>query len=340
MAQKTTAPTFPTSLINEPQQNPPGPNVLEGPMKHLIGTWRNQNLPNTQKGGTGSPYSYFVMPLPEKNDPPHPGYILKNTSYYEELTFSPIAGKVTNRGGAGTQVANTLFYEQRVYFAEGPCKNALVHAENGSLLFLTDEVQNLGPYGPECGGDGGSTPVPGSTAPTQKYSVVKQSSVPHGNSILAVGNYTSGSGNPDIPTLNTIPKNISTEPYTEKSVGNPNTEFTKNPNKPLSNALTVSPVERFFQINVATENGTPSATDNGRPPVTNIGFLQKHANVTGYTMTYWLEHLKQPHSDKTEISSEYCQLQYSQTIFMELLINGEWHPFLHVTANTLTKVAP
>lgn len=137
-------------------------------------------------GGTETPYSYNVMPLPQVDPSSQEGYILKNFSYYEELIFSAIHGTAPNRSGSGTQVANTLFYEQRVYFADGPNKDALVHAENGSWLYLTDRKQFVGPYGTAADPEQNSVP------PTQPYNIIKQMSVPHGNSVLAAGTYKDG----------------------------------------------------------------------------------------------------------------------------------------------------
>ncbi|MGZ8157861.1 MAG: hypothetical protein ACXWT4_03540, partial [Methylobacter sp.] len=148
MPNSNTQPNLTIPLINEPAQTSPGtPSTALGPLEYLIGTWTNQSLSGSMKGDPQTPYSYNVMPLPQVDPSSPTGYILKNFAYYEELTFSAIHGNAPNRGGTGTQVANTLFYEQRVYFAEGPNKDALVHAENGSLLFLTDQKQALGPYG-------------------------------------------------------------------------------------------------------------------------------------------------------------------------------------------------
>jgi hypothetical protein len=127
-----TPPVFDRALIHEPYQSYPPLDLSGlGPLEGLVGTWTNQNLPGTDKGDPDNPYSYNLIALPQVDPTSPTGYILKNFKYFEEITFSPIAGNAPNRGGTGTQVCNTLFYEQRVYFADGPAKNSLVHAENG-----------------------------------------------------------------------------------------------------------------------------------------------------------------------------------------------------------------
>lgn len=118
-----TAPDLSIPLVSDPQQIVPGiPTGKLMPLQYLIGTWTNQPLGSSGKGGPDCPFSYNVMPLPQA-DPSSPlGHILKNFAYYEELTFTAIHGPVLNRNGNGAQVACTLFYEQRVYFAGAPTR--------------------------------------------------------------------------------------------------------------------------------------------------------------------------------------------------------------------------
>ncbi len=318
-----TLPALTTPLISEPMQtSPAAPTSGLGPLQHLVGTWTNQ-----LKDTDGLPYSYNVMPLPQVDPSSPTGYILKNFAYYEELTFSAIHGGAPNRGGLGTQNCNVLFYEQRVYFAEGPNKNALVHAENGSLLFINDQLQALGPYGNGDQPGLGNQTVANSVAPTQQFNIIKQVSVPHGNSILAAGTFQEQTGMPQIPAVNGIPTDlppsVSTAQYTQMdAVSNPNPIYTSNPNQALTDALLIAPVTNFIALNVSSANGGGG--------VTNIGFEQQHADVNMYSCTYWLEALNN--------ASEFTQLQYSQTIQMRLPIGGEMLNFPHVTTNTLTKL--
>jgi len=326
--QTNTQPDTGVPLARDPAQASPGVPLNQlGPLASLIGTWTNQNLPGTSQGGPQAPYSYNVMPLPQV-DPSSPvGYILKNFSYYEELSFTAIHGNAPNRGGMGQQVSFTLFYEQRVYFAEGPNKDALVHAENGSLLYLLDTTQPLGPYGNGDRPGLGNQVVQNSVAPTQMFNLAKQVSVPHGNSILALGAYA-GSGNtgqgvPQIPAVSPLPSGVSDQPYkVDDPVTNPQPALTANPNQVLVNALAARPSTNFLHLGVSTANG--------KGAVTNIGFEQQHANVSRYDFDYWLESF-----DGTD---NYTQLQYTQTITLQIPVNGTVVTFPHVTANTLTRL--
>ncbi len=327
MTTANTVPDLSQPLINEPEQtSPPAQTSSLGPLESLVGTWTNQNIHGTDKGGPASPYAYNLMVLPQVDSSSPTGYILKNFSYYEEITFSSIHGNAPNRGGMGTQVANTLFYEQRVYFADGPNKDALVHAENGSWLFLSDRLQLLGPYGDGEGPNVGTETLPDSKVPTQEYDIVKQMSVPHGNSILSAGKYIEkSSGSPVITAPPVVlPTGVNTDQYSVQSVGNLNPAFTNNPNQPLIDALNVQNADKYIQLYVDS--------NNGGHPVTNIGFEQQHAKVTRYYANYWLEAFGG--------SPEYTQLQYSQTILMDIPIAGVGVvSFPHITANTLTKKA-
>lgn len=330
LTNSNTVPDTSEALASDPAQTSPGVPVAQlGPLQYLIGTWTNQNLPGTNLGGPQTPYSYNVMPLPQVDPSSPTGYILKNFSYYEELTFTAIHGNAPNRGGIGQQVAYTVFYEQRVYFAEGPNKDALVHAENGSLLYLVDTTQPLGPYGNGDQPGIGTQTVQNSVPPTQAFNLVKQVSVPHGNSILALGNYTASGGTgvagvPSIPAASPLPIGVNTQQYiADDPVTNPQPGFTANPNQVLVNALVARPCTNYLNLHLSSANSSGS--------VTNIGFEQQHANVSRYDFDYWLESF-----DGTD---NYTQMQYSQTITLQLPIGNSKMNFPHVTVNTLTKLA-
>lgn len=317
-------PDLSAPLVSDPPQAPPGiPTDQLMQLQYLIGTWTNQPLGDSGKGGPDSPYSYNVMPLPQA-DPSSPlGYILKNFAYYEELTFTAIHGPVLNRNGIGAQVAYTLFYEQRVYFAEGPNTNALVHAENGSLLLLSDQMQPLGPYGNGFNGGLGNQTVAVGVVPTQAFNLAKQVSVPHGNSILALGSSTAGEGAPVILPAAVLPSGaVDAFPYSWKNQPtNPQPAYTANPNQALNDALAIRKPTNYIQLSVSSANG------NGA--VTNIRFEQQYSNVTRYDFNCWLESF--------DGGASYPQLQYSQTITLLLPISGGLVSFPHVTVNTLTK---
>jgi hypothetical protein len=345
----TVPPTLPASLINEPAQaNPMASTTVTGPLQYLIGTWTNQPLAGSGSGGPYDPYSYNLMILPQVDPSSPAGYILKSMPYYEEITFTAVHGSAANRGGLGTQVSYAILYEQRVYISAGPAKDMLVHFENGIWGYLDDQQQLLGPYGDGEGPNLGNEVIAASKPPTQEYPLFKQISVPHGNSVLACGRFASGDGAPAIgmpqqvtPFITDqappfapnqpLPAGFDLCAYGTQSVGNPIPDFTLNPNLPLSNALAAAganKVANYIEISVDSTNGGGG--------LTNIGFEQQHCDVLQYSATYWLEMLQG--------SSEYTQLQYSQTIMMQIPITLEGGDgptnviFPHITTNTLTRV--
>lgn len=297
------------------------PNVQTGlgPLLGLVGNWNSPQGASSQSG-------YNVMPLPQANTPASDNVILRNFHYYEEMTFSAIPGDAANRGGDYQQNCWVLFYEQRVYFGfdAGPAANTLVHAENGDWLHLVNVQQDKGatenPNDPE--------PLPTGGIPQPMFPIVKQVSVPHGNSILAVGNATTGTGAPQIANANTIPTGqgvtSALKSIYNNGVYDPN-NLMLNPNKILQDHIeTVNEgdklIESYIQFDVSSKNG------NG--DVRNILFEYKKAKVTDFHTTFWLETLK----DGTK------QLQYSQTIEMTFADNPNV-TFYHIDANTLVPVA-
>jgi hypothetical protein len=332
-ASTTVAPTFPDPLITEPSQPSVAPHVSQmGPLQYLVGTWTNQDLADGKPGGTLNPFSYNIMPLP--SFAADAKYILKNFKYYEEITFSPITGNAPNRGGDYQQNANVLFYEQRIYFADGPNKNGIVHAENGTWLFLETSEQSQCPYNPE--------PIePHGEIPSQPIStnIAKQISVPHGNSILvqgAVDHYTGPgnadyiqSGDPRFPdyTDQILPIGVDTTPYTTQSVGNPFPALNTNPNKPLQDADKIGKSNRFISWGVDSKNAQAPGH------ITNIPFEAHKARVVDYSANYWLE--------SYDSGASFTRLSYNQTIVMNLPIQLESGlkvvAFPHITCNVLTK---
>lgn len=283
------------------------PEILKklGPLASFIGTW----VSNRSTG-------YNVMPIPEATAPN--GFILKNFYYFEEITFSAIEGKVANRGGTYEQDAYTLFYEQRVFFSDGEEINKLVHAENGTWLHLIKGQQLMGAVGQfPIASPPAPCPIP---SQNPKTAIVKQVSVPHGNSILAMGGVKTINGAPKIPIVSALPENAP-ESYKKAYGADVPTNPNVNPNIVLECALKNSPqVIRTHIFDVDSDN-------NGG--IQNIPFMQTHTNVKRFTNALWLEEL---------VTGE-LQMQYSQNILLEFpQTDGGSIVFPHIVANTLRKL--
>ncbi|WP_309111418.1 heme-binding protein [Saccharothrix sp.] len=303
----------------------------------LIGTWTNQDLPGTGKGGPDSPYSYNVMPLPQQSpqNGKNSGYILKNFTYYEKIVFKgmgDVVGPVEapNRGGDYQQSPYALFYDQQIRFAEGPGIDTIVHEENGAWLYLQTENQPIGPYptDPQAYEPGDPEPQPST------QTICKQISVPHGVSVLAMGNYTEHLLAPLIPKASSpepTPEGLDTSPYQDTLTApddyqNPQPELTEQINLPLQVAIldlfaAGHPVSNHIHCQVDTANGGQ---------VMNIPFEQRKAALTGYGADYWLMSL--------DGGANYDILAYTQRIVLDILIGDEHYTFQHPTSNVLTRV--
>ena len=306
LAQQTATaaviPDITTPLVSATNQPPVIGTDNLGLLNNFIGTW---NSP-TGADATG----YNVMPLPQADAPN--GYITKNFPYFEEISFSAIAGGAPNREGKYTQASSVLFYEQRVYIADNadpngaqPIQNTLIHAENGTWLYHVIQNQVEGPYGP--GIVPVTNPIPVQNPATQ-YN--KQISVPHGVSVLMTGGpVVSGTGNPVFPTADSTKL-----PFTDPGIIDPSTYLTQQLNALNSNGVTVT---SYSSITVSTTN------EGGA--VSNINFENSFGKVVSMNTTWYVETL----------SNGTVQLQYIQNIVLQFLINGLPTQFLHIDANTL-----
>lgn len=338
--QPVVPPTLSLPLINEPAQaNPPAETKSVGALEYLIGTWTNQNIGASGRGGPENPFSYNLMTLPQSPtaDPSDPtqspfGYILKSMSYYEEITFSAIHGTTPNRGGTGSQISTLCSMSSGFIFRTARTRTCLCISKTAFGVFLRRRAQQLRPYGD---GDGSAAGLQtfGTVPPELPYNIFKQISVPHGNSVLACGTVDASPVQQGSPKIGPPPQvrpagNIDTGVYTRQSVQNLNPVYAQNPNQPLIDALAVSlPIKQFVQLDVNS--------DQGGGAVANINYEQERADVTQYYATYWIEDTG---------NGQFDQLQYSQTIMLKIPIvlkPGDAPTeitFPHITTNTLTKV--
>ena len=309
----------------------------------LIGTWKNDGVP---LGKDGKPLSYNVMPLPQvepqKGYPCCLGYILKNFTFTETIRFNDpkaitIPALAPNRGGRYTQNSHALFYDQQVYFAEGPGKGNTVHVENGAWLHLTSAAQPLGPY----------NNVPAKPGPIIQQppfmTVAKQIAVPHGNSVLALGSYQDKvKGAPDIPDLpfpypgtgEGAEADVSAFPYYTQLINNddyenPNPDYTLNPNRPLQELVKAIKPDCYVYWRVTTDPLPDVEHEIAKGSVTNIPFEQKRANASSYCAEYWLL--------STDGGKSFDYLAYNQVINLTIPLMGQPYNFPHITANTVKR---
>lgn len=313
--------------------------------QQLIGTWTNQNLPDTGKGDRKNPYSYNVTPLPQRSPQQGSdlGYILKNFKYYEKIVFySPddVLGPVgaPNRGGKYQQHPYAVFYGKQARFAEGPGIATINHEENGAWLHLVTEKQYVGPYlnPPEYPifESGPVKPQP------SKNTLCQQISVPHGVSVMALGSFDPPqTGEPSlcrvVPVYPTAREpqdapRLDTAPYGDvldcpDNYQNPHKDLTRWVNKPLQDAIddlrsAGHGVTNYIHFQVSTAN-------NGM--VANIPFEDRKAELVEYGAEYWLL--------SYDGGMDYDILAYSQRIDYIMKVKGDKYLFHHPSCNVLTR---
>jgi len=314
-----------------------------GLLSGLVGTWTNQALPNTSRGGRENPFSYSLMPVPQAIHPA--GYILKNFSYYEEITFFVANAHASQSVSPSTSpstidsspASNTLHYQQRVYFADGPNRNGLVYVESGAFISLSDQASNaldanngandalvnLGSSSEGVESDSDVNPtVPTSISPIQQLNIAKQLSAPYCDSILAVGYAAKHTGAPTIRAPHEVwPQDVNLSQYKMLSMGNLNLDYTANPNKPLAEALEVARPTDYVQINLDSYLGGGGVSCSE--------FDNNQTHVTRHRASLWLESF--------DDSPVFTQLQYSQTTFLSFVVKGEVVSFPRLSANTLRR---
>lgn len=275
------------------------------------------NLPG-EWHGTG--FNLIFLPVfypPHTKPKPKPEErfrVMLNTTH-EILEFNPIPGAIPNRGD--TQKDVDLFgmtYMQRINDA---VNQEALHKEPGIWLV-----------------------VPPTTVPEAAATVVRQGCVPHGNSFHAVGTAKSYAGPPKIPDADITPiivpalgipvlKDISIvqpsymTPIHAARDENP-TLPVMNPNLGLQRVIEKQNIIETVEIHVSTKN--PGIHLQGNT-ITNIPFLQKHAEAVKMESTFYLETVKR------KDGSVFLQLQYTQLVMLRFQ-EIDWP---HISIATLVK---
>jgi len=272
-----------------------------GPLKDLPGFWQ----------GTG----INIIARPDFSAQNDHGIFLELNVLQETIEFTTIGSPVMNRGSLQDDIAlYGVTYLHRV-----------VDANTGGALHIEPGVW---------------LNVPSTTAPAAGAGIARLSTIPHGNSVCAVGfvQEVVPDGLPEIPPANTVPFPIGGTPpppgtknaFSEYDLSVP-TGFRTNPvpapitqaiiddpNQAVRDALTGHTLTHITRLIVST------AAAGG---VTNIPFIVQNANAVSLEAAFAIEHIQGPQG------TEFLQLQYSQTA----LLNFRGTSFPHVTVGTLIK---
>lgn len=286
-----------------------------GPFKDLPGMW--ESLP-----GRG----WNMIALPFADGPFN--YRLLLNQYDEVLNFNLIDKGVPNRGlrfnentSESDQFVVTLDYQQSIeqIAADDFPQSGLagdpglaIHHEPGLFLHMTNET-------------------------TKDLDIARLATIPHGDSVLALGRSDEVEGAPRIPDLNGLPIGVSHDlnsPYLE-----PYKHFQLNlfkglfdpvsPNKLLSDANAGLDIVKttVLEFDTAVESGG----------IVNIPFIVKQANAADMKSTFWIQEL----AETDESGNRKLRMQYSQVVMLDFFPRRDGFPGLirwpHVSINTLEK---
>lgn len=282
-----------------------------GPLAELLGNWVGKGFNQVSLPGNPDPSLIFRLTL---------------NATTETLTFDTAGGLIPDRG---LGVNNDIFYLGLRYLQEvtDATTNELIHLEPGLWLNL-----------------------PATTSPSTSPTVARLGTIPHGDALLAQGNFFTVDGGPQIGTADTTPftldpttgarQNVTSAqylaPFTSTSLppGIP-TGAIANPNILLTEAIQGQNIVNTVVLSVAANpiggiNGTPIAPPNAPNNVgaiTNIPFVNANPNPNSFSAIFWIETVQNPDG------SQRLQLQYTQTVIFDF--DGLKWP--HVSVATLVK---
>jgi len=238
--------------------------------------------------------------------------LLEPQNYYETLEFTPVSTPTPNRGTSIIQEVPALLYTLSIH---NVADSSLLHRESGTWLLL-----------PNC---------------PSGFTIARQAVVPHGDSVLAIGSWTTTQGPPQIPDTSTVP--IAGNPpvgYSDAYMnpqGAPGLTSKINPNETLREIIAAQQTAGQKIISTTTLN---VSTEN-QGGIANIPFVVQNANCTQFEATYWIETVENP-----QTGAKFLQLQYSQKTILEFLDSfisptqtdpNKKIKWPHVQINTLVK---
>ncbi|EXI80166.1 MAG: hypothetical protein AW10_01943 [Candidatus Accumulibacter appositus] len=189
--------------------------------------------------------------------------------------------------------------------------------------------------------------------PKEQLKIARLATIPHGNSVLAMGTVQFVDGPPMIRDENALPERINNmdvggNPYLAPYQHFENNHFFGNvpqtvadfpgffptdANAILKFANTKIRVKRTTVLHFDTKFRNEQLTG---VPISNIPFVTREADATEVHATFWImELVKEDDSDPTEFI-----MQYSQTVYLEFFdsdVPGKRIRWPHVSINTLRK---
>ena len=287
-----------------------------GPLRQLPGLWKS--LP-------GRGWNMIALPFA---DSPFRYRLLVN-QYNEDLKFTLVDKGVPNRGieindgvTEADQFVVTLDYEQSIkqIAADDFPRSGLagdpdlaIHHEPGLFLHMTNETTN-------------------------GIDIARLATIPHGDSLLALGRSSESAGTPEIPDLNGLPIGSTQDlnhPYLS-----PYKHFHDNPFEGLFDPVRPNALLNAANsgVDIAKTTTLELDTDLETGGIVNIPFIVKQANAADMKSTFWIQEL----AEKDAEGNPVLRMQYSQVVLLDFFPRSDGFPGLirwpHVSINTLEKV--
>jgi hypothetical protein len=297
--------------------------VALGRLMNLPGVWSNTpNLPGRGWNMIALPFEGGAL-----------GYRLLLNQYNETLKFTTVDKGVPNRGildntdgTDGDQFVVALDYLQTIEqikvkdFPESNKQGSIedgknkIHHEPGFWLHMKNKTTN-------------------------NIDLARLATIPHGNSVLALGHSNVSDQPPTIPNISGLPIGVDQsldstylEPY--KFFNDNLFEGLFNPVHP--NLLLEAANQGVNIVKTTKLEVTTTIEDAG---ISNIPFVTKEADATEMKSTFWLQELE----ELDGAGNPKLRLQYSQTVFLDFFPRRDGVPgsirWPHVSINTLEKVS-
>lgn len=288
-----------------------------GPFSLLPGTWRS--LP-------GRGWNMIALPFAEGPF----NYRLLLNQYNEDLIFTEVDKGVPNRGidqlngqtVTADQILVALDYQQVVTqidsidspdsgLAGNP--NSIIHHEPGLFLHMTNETMD----GP---------------------SIARLATIPHGNSVLALGDSDQSDGAPVIPDISGLPIGIPQDlnsPYLDPYKHFHENLFNNLFDPTIPNQL-LKLANEGLNINKTTTLDFDTTLKTGG--ISNIPFIERQADAAEMQSTFWIQELK----ELDDSGNRKLRLQYTQTVMLDFFPRRDGEGLIrwpHVSINTLEKIS-
>ena len=319
-----------------------------GPLKLLPGLWKSE--------GRG----WNMIALPFATAPSPLDYRLLLNQYNEVLEFKFVDDNVPNRGVEKNnptiqtdQFIVTLDYQQaikQVAAVDSPDSGGLaglaglaIHHEPGLWLHKKNQI-------------------------TDSMDIARLASIPHGDSVLALGQSSEHAGASCIPHINSLPEGVTQDKERDKDGKlvldkngkdvlvnpylRPYQQFHANPFKGNVTApgfpgfdptATHVLLELANQgVNIVKTTTLTVDTTNSTGGITNIPFIVRKANAVVMKSIFWIQEL----ADKDKYGEPKLRLQYLQVVMLDFFPRRDGLPpgccpglirWPHVSINTLEK---